>query len=229
MNQFWIKYADKYAEEGFDINTSGTHPAILNIVEDHKSKIKRVLDYGCGDGSLICQMGVDFEYSVFDISPTMLDIAMKNLESFNAVRYDRSKDIPRNKFDLVILSMVLVCVDQQSEVEHILKTIKEVKKNNGMLVLANPHPCFRDEPFSSYYTEFSIGKKFDYFLNGQKHALFIRDSDISFIDQNWTISYLVNEIIKAGMNIIKLIELKDNQTNNFFNANSSPSLILICK
>lgn len=229
MNQFWIKYADKYAEEGFDINTSGTHPAILKIVENHKSKIKKVLDYGCGDATLLYRMGMNFEYSIFDISPKMLDIAMQNLESFNVVRHDKAKDIPRNTFDLIILSMVLVCVDQQSEVEYILKTIKEVKRNDGLLILANPHPCFRDEPFSSYYTEFSVGKNFDYFLNGQKHTLFIRDSEISFIDQNWTISYLVNEIIKAGMNIIEFIELRDNQTNEFFNKNSSPSLILICK
>lgn len=227
-SNFWIENASEYSQEEFDINSSGTHPAIIKIIQQRKAG-KRILDFGCGDGSLIFNLGRNYEYSIYDTSPSMLELAESKLEGFNLTIHEEISDIPNRYFDVIILSMVLVCVYQENEFNSILNTIKQSLTNNGICIIANPHPCFRNIPFSSYFTEFSIGKKFNYFKNSQPHRLYIRESKINFVDYHWTISYLVNAIVKNGLELIEMIELRDNQGSEYSNKHFSPSIIYVCK
>jgi len=229
MSNFWIEHAKEYSERGFEINNVGTHPAIIEVIKKHNLGNK-ILDYGCGDGTLLYNLGKkNYEYSIYDISEKMLELAEEKLNGFNLDVYKNSNDIPHKIFDYVILSMVLICVDNADEINFILGKLKDSKKDDGLCVIAIPHPCFRNQAYSSYFTEFSIGREFNYFNNGQPHKLFMRDKNISFIDHNWTLSFIINSCLKHGLNLLEVIELKDNNTNAFYNQMASPSVILVCK
>lgn len=228
MEDFWLKQAEQYSEKGFEINNLGTHPEIIKWITKYKIG-KTILDYGCGDGELIYKLGTKYSYTIYDISETMLDLAKKKLEGYKLNICHLPDKIPENYFDIAILSMVLICVDKIEEFNFIINILQKSKKKDGICIIAIPHPCFRNEPFSSYFTEFSIGKKFDYFENGQPHSLTIRNTGISFKDHNWTLSFVLNTLINFNFQLIEIIELKDNLTNEYYNPLSSPSIILICK
>lgn len=228
-DKFWIEHADLYSNEGFEINEMGTHPHLVRAFNKYNPGNK-ILDYGCGDGSLINKFSEnEIEVSLFDTSEAMLDLARSKLNKYKPTVYKNAIAIPKNYFDCVFLSMVLICVDTEEEIEFIINRIKDVKKKKGLVLVANPHPCFRDEPFSSYYTEFTLGTNFNYFNNGQKHEIYLRDKSIHFYDFNWTLSYTLNTFLKKGLELVEILELKDNKTNSFYNEDFSPSIIYVFK
>lgn len=229
IEKFWINNADTYSEKGFEINEVGTHPHLIKLFDKYCPYAKNILDYGCGDGSLIKKLNKEVNISLFDISPQMLKIAKNSLSQFHLTVFPTIADIPDNQYDCIFLSMVLICVSTQKDVIEIIKKIRTAKTNEGYVFVANPHPCFRDKPFSSYYTEFSIGKDFNYFENGERHQIFLRETDINFFDYNWSFSFLLNSFIKQGLQVVEVAELKDNDTNSFYNAKHSPTIIYVLK
>lgn len=226
---FWIENADIYSKQGFEINELGTHPHLINFFNRYCSNANKILDYGCGDGSLIMKLEKKVEVSLFDVSKAMLAIAETKLKSYAPIIFKDALKIPKNYFDCIFVSMVFICVDSEKEIEFIVERIIEAKKKEGIVLIANPHPCFRDKPFSSYYTEYTIGRPFNYFNNGAKHEIYLRNKSISFFDYNWSISFLLNILIKKGLNLIEMSEVEDNQTNLFYNPNYSPSIIFALK
>jgi hypothetical protein len=117
----------------------------------------------------------------------------------------------------------------------IIKTLKElrrIKKKNGKLIITITHPCFRQYPYSTFFTEYYRDKKFNYFLDGDKFKVFIRDpivnTHVSFYDYHWTLSTSINLILKNGLLLQEIIELPDFKTGNFFyNQKYPPYLLLI--
>jgi len=229
VEKFWIEKADVYSNEKFEINELGTHPHLISFYNKYNKGWEKILDYGCGDGSLIEKLNDDIEFSLFDISKSMLDIAKEKLKDYNPVIYKDALKLPKKYYDCIFLSMVLICVDSETEIEFIIERIVESKKKNGIILVANPHPCFRDKPFSSYYTEYTIGRPFNYFNNGERHEIFLRDQSMNFFDYNWSISYILNAFLKKGLKLIEMNEITDNQTNSFYNECYSPSIIYAFK
>lgn len=227
--KFWFKKANLYSKKGFDTNELGTHPKVIEAFHKHCPNAKEILDYGCGDGSLILKLNKEVNVSLYDISEPMLQIARNNLKTFSPKVYFNSVDIPKNFFDCIFISMVFICAANKKEFEFIIEKVKEVKKKNGMVIVANPHPCFRDESFSSYFSEYTVGKEFDYFKNGDRHKLTIRDKSMSFYDYNWSLSYFLNSFIKMGLELIEFNEIKDVNINSYYNKNFSPSIIYTFK
>jgi SAM-dependent methyltransferase len=228
--EFWEKYAFDYAINGFDINESGTHKYIIESLNKYCDNAQRVLDYGCGDGSLIKKIEANLEFSIFDISKQMIELAKHNLFSLQNLKvyYDNNL-IPKDYYDCAILSMVLICVPQIEEIVNIAQTLKRVLKNSGYLIVANPHPCFRDEEFSSYYTEYSIGKNYCYFNEGDKHKIFLRNTNLEFYDYNWSISKIVNIFLNIGFELVEMRELRDVNGSAYYNVSSSPIIMYILK
>lgn len=227
--KFWIEKAEQYSNEKFEINELGTHPHLINFYKKYNNGWKKILDYGCGDGSLIEKLKENVEVSLFDISKSMLELAQKKLSDFKPAVYEDALMLPKGYYDCIFLSMVLICVDSESEIEFIIDRIVASKKMEGVIFVANPHPCFRDKPFSSYYTEYTVGRPFNYFNNGERHEIILRDKSMSFFDYNWSVSYLLNAFIRRGLNLVEMEEVPDNQTNTFYNESFSPSVIYAFK
>jgi SAM-dependent methyltransferase len=229
VDKFWIERADDYSKEGFEINELGTHQYLVEFFDQYCKGAKKVLDYGCGDGSLMLKLTQQPEVSLYDISPSMLTIAAQKLEGLKTVIYKNADQLPQNYFDCIFISMVFICVQAQQDFDFIIDKAVETKTKNGYVLVANPHPCFRDKAFSSYYTEYTLGRPFNYFNDGEKHQIILRDSSINFYDFNWMISHLINGFTKKGLQLVEMLEVKDNKTNEFYNNNYSPSIIYVFK
>jgi SAM-dependent methyltransferase len=229
MEEFWYENAEVYSNEKFEINELGTHPTLIDAFERYEKDWTKILDYGCGDGALIEKLKRRFDFSLFDTSAVMLEIATKKLGSLDPTVYRDANEIPTNTFDCVFLSMVLVCVDTEQEIDFIVRRILETKRPEGYVFVANPHPCFRDRSFSSYFTEYSIGRGFNYFNEGDRHKLLIRDKPMEFYDYNWSMSFVLNKFVKVGLQLVEMIEVKDNETNEYYNPSFSPSVVYIFK
>lgn len=229
IDEFWIEKADVYSDIGFEINELGTHPHLITFFNRYCSDAKKVLDYGCGDGSLLLKIKKAFEISIFDISPSILEIAKAKLKDKNPRVFSEANSLPVNYYDCIFISMVFICVSSSDEIDFIIDKAISSKKEEGIILVSNPHPCFRDKPFSSYYTEYSIGKEFNYFKSGEKHKIYIRGTDMEFFDYNWSLEFIINAFLKRGLKLLEIQEIKDNPTNEFFNKKHSPSIIYAFK
>lgn len=207
---------------------------LLPIIADLIGKLdcRTLLDYGCGDGSLIELLTPDIEYSLFDTSPTMLNIASNKLAIYSPNVYQLVSQIPYNYYDVIVLSLVLMSVESESEQKFILDNIYKFKKPKGKVIIAVSHPCFRQYQYSSFSTQY-ISKNFPYLEEGHKFQITIKDSvsnsELSFFDYHWTLSKTINLIIGSRLNLLKVIEVPDQPIKgSFYNRNYPPYLIFIC-
>lgn len=229
MKEFWLLKAKEYCDIGWNTNIIGTHPELFKVYKKY-SQGSNILDYGCGDGSLIEQFTGKEKFSFFDVSKSMLDIAENKYSKTKDIKIIRNKDdIEENNYDAIFLSMVLICIDSKDEIRAIIKKMQKAKKKDGYLFIANGHPCFRNYTFSDYFTDFVTGNKLNYFEEGQAHKVTIRSTGVSFTDHNWSISFIVNEFVKHGFKLQEIVEYSDNNINNFYNPTVPPSIIYVFK
>ncbi len=204
------------------------HPAIAKLIS--KSGGIRLLDYGCGDASLLQFLQPGNEISLFDINITIASGAVKNFPHHKITLYQTPEEIPNNYFDYVICSLVLMTIPGQAEIKTLLRKIHSSLKQNGSALIAITHPCFREQVFSSFQTEFSQSKHFDYFMEGEAFTVIIKDeeakSSVTFNDYHYSLGTVFNLLINSGLTITKILELPDKPgANGQYNKTSSPYLI----
>ncbi|MEM0354673.1 MAG: class I SAM-dependent methyltransferase [Thermoplasmata archaeon] len=211
------------------------HAAIKQLLKINKAKIN-VLDFGCGDGSLVQCLNLNsnkVKISMYDINREILDLAKKKLVGSKVKFYFSKKEIPKNNFDYVVFSLVLMTLRTKKDILKNLRFLFSLLKKEGVLIIGITHPCFRFASFSTFKTSFTK-KNFNYFLEGQNFKVtivdrkFKRQSQLS--DYHWTLSTTLCLIIKAGFKIIDFIELPDKAyQKNYFNKFYSPYIIITCK
>lgn len=102
------------------------------------SKRARILDIGCGTGSILrslAQIGFKKLYGI-DISRQMIKFAHITNSSFNVRLYNRNflDFTPRNKFDIVLSTMdVLNHVDKKDLLKY-FENVRKVLKSNGLFI-----------------------------------------------------------------------------------------------
>jgi len=204
------------------------HPKLADLI-NHKSNIE-LLDYGCGDGSLITHLKNNIAISLFDINTSILCAAKEKLQEYNPIIYIDSDSIPRNHYDLVVYSLVLMEIDNKSVILSELRKMYSMLKTTGEILIAITHPCFRQHVFSTFHTSYSNDQSFNYFNEGEKFKTYINDSlpenSVSFYDFHWTLSSTIQFIIDAGFKLSEICELQDKvKDNQYVNSNFSPYII----
>lgn len=231
MDNIWILNPDAYSTIGNESRKLILHPIIAELINQRKGA--KILDFGCGDGSLIKLLKSSCEIYLFDISNVVLAQAKENLKEYKPVIYHDRADIPRDNFDYVIFSLVIMTIPTKKDIKEALTKINSSLNENGVAIIAMTHPCFRQEIFSTFQTAYSKDKKFNYFKEGEKFEVLLRDSEtnqsVTFNDYHWTLGTTLNLLSESGLIVKRFIELPDKADNNkYFNPSFSPYIVIEC-
>ncbi|GAB6283074.1 MAG: hypothetical protein STSR0008_18290 [Ignavibacterium sp.] len=228
MDKIWLSNPLEYCEVSNESRKYILYPKLKEIIEEFYPST--LFDYGSGDGSFINSLKPTFEVGVYDISKKAIALAKKNIIS--EVHFFNSKSsIPSNHYDVVVFSLVLMTIPTKESINSTLREIKRIKKNTGQFVIAITHPCFREQKFSSFQTNFNNS---NYFSEGKKFQVTLKDlisqKKIIFYDYHWSLSFTINTIIANDFTVLKMIELPDWAPNKkYYNKNFPPYLIIICR
>lgn len=225
----WQNHSELYTRLEHSSLSRVLHPEIARIVND--SANCSVLDYGCGDGRLIDYLRCDLDVDVFDTSAQMLALVKQNAGSRIRQAWLSDEDIPRDQYDVVVLSMVLVCLPTKKAVLATLSNCRRVLRPGGSLVVAVTHPCFRPYTFSDFRTSYGHTQDFQYFAEGSPFKVVITDATgagLEFTDFHWSLGSLVNDLVASGFRISLIIETPDNIAEGRSNDAVAPFLILRC-
>jgi SAM-dependent methyltransferase len=116
---------------------------VLNLIQRHQPKAKRILELGCGPGWLGVFLGeMGFEVSGYDISPEMIEVAKKRAQNNQSVQFEVADieetliDAEINRNDVVIIYDALHhCQSDEKVIGKIFKYLKP----GGILILAEPN------------------------------------------------------------------------------------------
>jgi len=196
----------------------------------NEKKIKKILDFGCGDGKQLEFIDKKIVTDLYDINEEALKKASKKLKNSKSSVFNITNDIKKNTYELVVFSLVLMCLSNEKELNEIVKSFKGFLKKNGEVIVLITHPAFRDKEFSYYET--NVTSNFNYFNEGFPFKVSLKNvkHEIFFTDYHWTISKTINLFISKGFELLKMVELQDTNTeNDFYNKSFSPYMKLIFK
>ncbi len=241
MKEYYGKKSKIYKQR--KINLYLLMPAIKRAIEFcQKTPRSTLLDVACGNGGYHnIVLKEKLEYSGFDISPDMIKKAKEDYPNGKfklASSTDFAKDYDE-KFDLVLINMLLPALETQDMIKKTLIEVKKVLKENGNIIISIGHPCFNhymqknifkrtdvNTDFKGYFQpdiKFKVSQKFD----GQEFI---------FTDYHRSLSNYINNIIDSGFNIVKVdecrpIDAQDEKINSFLEKyNSLPIyFVLICE
>jgi SAM-dependent methyltransferase len=232
-DNFWQSGSAGYAAVESESRKQLLHPTIAGLIGQDAGV--RVLDYGCGDGSLARLLNKECELGLFDISENMLLLAEQHLKDYAPVIYRDPGAIPHDYYDYVVFSLVLMTISTKEEIKKTLSIIRSALKANGTAIIAITHPCFRQQRFSTFRTAYTQGKEFNYFREGEPFEVLIRDEgtahEVRFHDYHWTLGTTIDLLAQSGLPLARLIELPDlpARPGGYANVLASPYIILECK
>lgn len=229
LNKYWTTDAGDFHKID-NVERDILLPYVAEIINNLNPE--KLLDYGCGSGYLASLIKENTEISLYDINPNVIDEYRQwNISSVVNPIKDKSK-IKKNYYDVVVQTSVLMCVPDINGIKEIFKDNYTVLKNGGNLVIVITHPCFLQYPFGHYYTSFNHDN-FRYLENTTEYQVYMKQPDkrpIVFTDFNWNLSTIINEIIKTGFSITKMVEHPDLKSKYFEPNNlASPWLFIIAK
>jgi SAM-dependent methyltransferase len=226
----WKKSPEDFFEAEHSSQKNILHPLTAEIINNFKPQT--LLDYGCGDGRLLELLNRNIEVSVFDRSAEMIRYIKAKRGNLIANIYDTPETIPSKHFDVALLSMVLMCIDDKTEYANVCRNISRAINPNGRVIISLSHPCFRQFRFSNFHTSFGEKQMFEYLEDGTPFSVSIHDKgpeEVSFEDYHYSLSFTINQLSQAGLVVEKMIETTDDLNHSKSNSQYPPFIILICK
>lgn len=213
LNNFWDNGLDRYLAIEDESRKTVLYPKIQSIVSSLNPSV--VLDYGCGNGEIldIIARSTNAAISAYDPSLSAVKAIRRRLGDQRVTIYQDSLDIKPAAHDVIICSLVIMTIPNEAGLKELAANIRKAKTANGVGIFSITHPCFRDEQFSSFITEYTNKTAFNYFDEGRPFevTIFDRTSDnkIQFKDYHWSLSKTINTLISAGLEIKELVEVQD--------------------
>jgi len=175
-----------------------------------ESQPRTLLDFGCGDGlfSVSCAALIPSIFN-YDISPGMLSIARSNCAPLKNIQViDTLESLASGSCDVVTLNAVWMCLSTNDDCLNVLGSVMRVLAPKGRFIASFTHPCFRDQQFSTYKTDFD---QRNYLSNGTRFKVQIFDGSrhVELEDTHWNFSAMSHQLEAAGFAIRRLTELAD--------------------
>ncbi|RZK13288.1 MAG: methyltransferase domain-containing protein [Flavobacterium sp.] len=140
LDRIWSENAEKFMSVVHTSQKNVLHPTLSKLINTHKPH--NLLDFGCGDGRILNEIDAQVEMDVYDKNEEMIHLAKHNVGDKIKTIYSDINEIPNDRYESVLLSMVLVCIDNEDEYLGVLKKIKLCKTEIGKVYIAISHPCF---------------------------------------------------------------------------------------
>ena len=151
----WIELADKYAGE----MQKNYHKRRIEVVFDLIGEVAdlEILDFGCGEGSLIHIFNEKGAKKVYGIDPNdkLLSIAQQmnsNSEFIQGSVKELSK-MKENSLDLILSANVLAYLTDEEDIEF-YNQAKRILKPGGIMVLTHSNELFDLFTFNKYSVDF---------------------------------------------------------------------------
>ena len=230
MTDFWTQDPRAYAELDRESRKFWLHPWLRGAIQQISPK--RILDFGCGDGSLFHQFPLQLsELVLYDHSQPMIDMAKAHFGDSPKVSFHVSDaDIPAEHFDLVVLSLVLMTIPTKAEQRRVAGRVFQFTERGGHCLLAITHPCFRQHRFSTFKTEYSE-KPFYYFNEGAPFRVQISDAGreefVEFTDYHWSLAFTINLLLESGFLLRRVVELPDKAALKEMESAQFPSYLVL--
>lgn len=174
-----------------------------------------VLDYGAGDGFFLETLNQEFAGSLwyYDPSPHLVSLARARLRRTGVHICDSPQSIRGDSIDLIVSTAVWMTIATYDGCVQYLMSQRRILKPGGSALVAVTHPCFREETFSSFVTDFDNSR---YLNNGAPFhvRIFDKNSDIEIADYHWNLSTMVKQSADAGFRLLSLWELPDIESGN---------------
>lgn len=180
-----------------------------------------ILDVGCGNGILACDLVMEFpgiHIHGIDSSDAMIDRAKKNISHFlksnDGSQIDFKKDDAQNlslendRFGISLHVMLLQTVDDEQLVKIILET-NRVLRPNGVCYVVIPNPVaikrFRNLEQAEIFDESLLNKKLDYHWRNEEGEViattdfYVRTVEFyikSFLERGFSLSARLEPIIE---------------------------------
>jgi SAM-dependent methyltransferase len=171
----------------------------------------RVFDYGGGDGrfAAMCAELPVAEAVTYDLSREMSRLAEATVGGAARVRVATEPSAERaESFDAVTCHAVWMCWSSEEECRDNLASIRRLLRDGGLFVASVTHPCFRDQRFSTYWTEFDLSRYLD---DGSPFAAHIGDaaSEVVVHDTHWSLGAMSAQLARSGFSLRALHEVPD--------------------
>lgn len=200
------------------------NPHIEKILKGLASKgAKNILDVGCGNGFFSeISRELELNYLGVDVSTDMVSLAKKNYPNENFLVSDGQvlSGIPDRSQNIVLCSMLIPAIENDSIVLKILQSLERVVTINGHIVIATAHPCF--DPFMQSI----LGKRSDVkiYSRNDEPTYFdepisydvskkMSDSTFTFKDNHRTFSRWYSMLSSTNHKVIEFNECKPSEEN----------------
>jgi ubiquinone/menaquinone biosynthesis C-methylase UbiE len=233
-NPFFFKKYKSLRESGITFNDFVEQPAFKSIIANLTDK--SVLDLGCGTGhfSMYCVENGASKVIGVDISRNMIEqaeIYNKNEKIDYMCVPIEELNLPNQKFDLIISSLVIHYIEDYS---HLIKKIRGLLKNDGEFIFSTEHPIVTARKEMNNWFKDNNGSRLHWALDnyqeeGKREEHWWIDGVVKY---HRTISTLINTLIDNGLVIEKIIEPESTPTGlekmpELINEKRRPSSIII--
>ena len=121
-------------------NKTFTHPVAPDLLRDRLTKTANLLDYGCGYGRVVCELGELGYLNVegVDTSEELIRRAKASTctSTFKHMSFANAP-LPDGAFDCVLLFAVLTCIPKTLDQIAVVKDVHRLLKPGGFLYLSD--------------------------------------------------------------------------------------------
>jgi SAM-dependent methyltransferase len=172
---------------------------------------KRVIDAGCGAGQFSVRYArLASQVVAYDTSSELLaKTRLVTAGTPNIIVTDdlAGLDMTAQPAQVAVLNAVLLTVPSVEQVNRLLALVTSKMTDDGVLVIADPHPCFRQYAVPGKVTTF---KPENYLTPGSEFECKLDLGDgksVTFPDSHYSVGQYVQFMRKAGFKLLDIHEI----------------------